>query len=68
MTVIAQAVNDLPSAQASRRDEFAGAAQGSDHRAQSPRRPAVATFAPAGRLIVGRSFTACTQVAVPGPG
>ena len=68
MTVVAQAVNDLPRAQASRRDEFAGVNRGSGHRAQSPRRLVVATFAPAGRLIVGRSFTACTQVAVPCPG
>jgi hypothetical protein len=54
-----QAVNDLPKAQASRWDEFAGAARGSGHRAQSPRCPVVGTFAPAGRLHVGRSFTAC---------
>ncbi len=30
-----QAVNDLPKAQASRRDEFAGTSRGSSHRSQS---------------------------------
>ena len=59
-----QAVNDLPKAQASRRDEFAGVNRGSGHRAQSPRRLVVATFAPAGRLIVGRSFTACATTVI----
>ena len=61
---LVQAVNDLPKAQASLRDEFAGAARGNGHRPQSPGRPVVATFAPAGRLMVGRSFTACATTII----
>ena len=63
-TNVAKAVNDLPMAQASRRDEFAGVNRGGGHRAQSPRCLVVATFAPAGRLHVGRSFTACATTVI----
>jgi hypothetical protein len=59
-----QAVNDLPKAQASLRDEFAGVARDNGHRVQSPRRRVVGTFAPAGRLHVGRSFTACATTVI----
>ncbi len=61
---LVQAVNDLPKAQASLRDEFAGTSRCSSHRSQSPRRPVVAAFAPAGRLIVGRSFMACATTVI----
>ncbi len=61
---LVQAVNDLPSAQASLRDEFAGAARSNGHRSPSKRRPVIDTFAPEGRLIVGRSFTACATTVI----
>jgi hypothetical protein len=61
---LVQAVNDLPKAQASLRDEFAGTARGGGHCSPSQRRPVVVTFAPPGRMIVGRSFTACATTVI----
>ena len=57
-----QAVNDLPKAQASLRDEYLGTIWGCASGTCPPGRAFTEEFAPAGRLMVGRPFTTCTTL------
>jgi len=59
-----QAVNDLPKAQASRRDEFLGTVRACASGICPPRRWFSEEFAPAGRLMVGKPFTTCTTLCI----